>query len=396
MALEEVLNAYQHVYETFDFTHKKVLVRADLNVPFNANGSIADDYRLKAILPLLERLIAAQATIILATHLGRPQRYEAALSTQQLCEWFKAHGYSPHFHPRLSPVVAPGFYVLENLRFFPGEQTGDPAFARQLAALADIYINDAFALLHRKDTSITLTPLLFPSNKRLLGPLVIDELRHLAPLVHSPQSPYVVLIGGGKVSTKLPLLTALLNKADYLIICPALCFTFLKAQGYEVGESLVENSMLEAALQFLQEAQHTKTHVIVPTDIWAMSNPPRGTFRDVSSKHLVRTDLGISLGTQSLQELIPILQKARTLFINAAMYLPTIPGSEDRFIQLLHLIEKEASRAYSVIGGGDSVALAQQYGLTHLFDYVSTGGGATLAYISNEPLPGLQPFLLDI
>jgi len=396
MLIEQLLTKYNKAFATFDFSHKKVLIRVDLNVPFNADGSIADDYRLKAIVPLLEKLVKNNATIIIATHIGRPKGIDPSLSTLKLLPWFKKKNYCVQFHPTFKPISTPGIYLLENLRFFSGEQQGDSAFAQQLASLAEIYINDAFALLHRSDTSITLVPLLFPITARLLGPLVLNELEHLKPLVEHPESPYTVFIGGGKVSTKLPLLTALLDKADHLIICPALCFTFFKARGYKVGASLVEESMIERSRIFLKEAQETKTNIILPQQVQVIENYGKGSFKDVSISEIQPDEIGISLAQATLESLKPLLRTTKTLFINAAMHIPTIPSSEERFIQLLKLIEKDASSAYKIIGGGDSVALTVNAGLAHVFNYVSTGGGATLAYIGDEKLPGLAPYLPEM
>lgn len=227
-------------------TNQRVFLRTDLNVP-NVNGKITHDFRLLSILPTLDYLLSHNNTVILATHIGKPEKYDPLLSTQILIPWLEEKGYKVEFAPdplsaTLQPTIAGKVILLENLRFFAGEKAADPLFAKQLKQTADYYVNDAFGALHRHDCSISLLPYEFSESKRTIGFLVEKEIKVLTNLLEAPKHPYLAIIGGGKIHDKIPLIQTLLSSADTVAICPALSFTFMAARGMNVGKSLIDKT----------------------------------------------------------------------------------------------------------------------------------------------------------
>ena len=276
--------------------------------------------------------------------------------------------------------------LLENLRFYPGEQTHDVQFAQQLANCADYYINDAFALVHRDDTSITDVPALFNPEHKFYGPLIHKELDTLKHLKH-PKEPYVVLLGGGKVSTKLPVIKNLLEVASTIVLLPAIVFTFLKAEKKEVGLSLVDNALLDEAKNIIHASKTKKANLMFPLDYQVALDSLEGPLKYVDADKFPENGIGVSIGPKTLKMLAPLLNDAQTIFCNAAMGFASRPETLEGTYALFKLIA--ASNAYTVIGGGNTVSAARTIGLEDKFSYCSTGGGATLAYLAGHKLPGL-------
>lgn len=375
--------------KNWDLANKTVFLRVDLNVPLK-DGVILNDFRLKAILPTIDLLLSKQAQIILGTHIGRPRGYDAALSTQPLAEWFKARGYtcSDPVEPT-QHVAHAGITLLENLRFYPGEKKDDLQFAHMLAHGADYYVNDAWALMHRHDTSVTLVPSLFAETKRSIGLLVEQELHALTKIKDTPQHPFVAIIGGGKVADKLPALGALVSSSlDTIILGPAIVFTFLKALGKPVGLSLVDNNLLDYAKKIIELAETKKVAGIFPVDYVIAQNSFYGPLSYCTAQEFPNNGVGISVGPRTLNEIENTINTAQTIFVNGLMGDISRPETLSETKKLLQLIA--GSPAYTVIGGGDSVAAVHMFGLEDAVDFCSTGGGATLAYISHAPMPGLE------
>lgn len=375
--------------------NQRVLLRADLNVPITGD-MIDDDFRLQELRPTLDFLLGQHATIILVTHLGRPHKdtNTAALSTTIIIEWLQEQGYRALFAPTITAAHEQikhhpnTIIVLENIRTFPGEMSRDLTFAKELATLGDCYVNDAFGTLHREESSIILTPLFFAPEKRCIGLLVTRELEALAPLINKPQHPFVVVLGGGKVADKLPLIEGLLGKADTILLCPALVFTFMKAQGLPVGTSLVDDTLVGTCKNLLSRAASTKTKLVMPTDLQVAAGSWNGPLSNKNIAQLTSSDVGIALGSLSTATYAAEIAQAGTVFFNAAIGFTNRP---DTLIAAKTLIEAIGnSSAYGVIGGGDSVALAQTCVLGTGIKHLSTGGGATLTYLSGAPLPGLE------
>jgi phosphoglycerate kinase len=404
--------------------NQRVLLRADLNVPISGD-SIDDDFRLQEIRPTLDLLLGQHATIVLVTHLGRPHKnvYDSALSTTLIVEWLQEQGYRALFAPTIVAAHEQikrhpnTIIVLENIRTFSGEMTHDLAFAKELATLGDCYVNDAFGTLHRHDSSISLTPLFFTPDKRFIGLLVARELEALEPLItvmqdhdsehldthnhetvstknklheatdHNASRPFVVVLGGGKVADKLPLIEKLLDKADTILLCPAIVFTFMKAQGLPVGKSLVDDSLVDCCKDIIARSAQTKTKIVMPIDLQVAAGSWNGPLSDKKINQLALDDVGVALGALSTKRYISEIAQAGTLFFNAAMGFSQRPETLGAAKALIEAIG--ASSAYGVIGGGDSVALANNCVRGPGIKYLSTGGGATLTYLSGEPLPGL-------
>jgi phosphoglycerate kinase len=373
----------------FDLSNKTVFLRADLNVPLN-NGTIVDDFRLRAILPTIDLIRQKGGRIVLATHLGRPKEPTPTLSTKILAPWFTEHGYVVHFEADIAAVDTQhphDITLLENLRFFPGEKNHDPAFAQKLFKLADYYVNDAFALLHRDDTSVTLLPRLYPQDKKSFGLLVEKEFKVLWRLKDRPQEPFLVVAGGGKAHDKLPFLRALTGKIDTLLLCPAIVFTFLQAQGLPVGKSLVDKESLQDVQDFMNEAEKKGTKIIFPLDYQIARGSLEGPLEEVAFDTIPDDAVGISIGSKTEKLFAQELAKARTIFFNG---LPGLWSRPETLSGARTLLERVArSDAFTVIGGGDSVAAADRFNLASKMSYCSTGGGAALAYLAGETLPGI-------
>lgn len=378
---------------TMDLTNKRVLLRVDANVPLD-NGAIIDDYRLQEIIPTINLIQKKGGKIILATHIGRPNKPDPALSTTHLMPWFINHGYSIVHEPdlaraqQLSHQDPRTILLLENLRFYEGEKQHDESFARQLATLADIYVNDAFGLVHRDDTSITLVPRYFSPEHKTIGLLIERELAMLNKLVDHPRKPFALVLGGGKVAEKIPLLNSLASHLDMLLLCPAPVFTFMHAQGKPVGTSLVDPAHTKFCLDFLKRKSPA---ILMPSDYLIGEKDFHGKLSQCNAENFPENGFGISIGHKTEKEYTHEIAHAGTILFNG------IPGDSARPETLhgAHALLAAAAhnkKAISIVCGGDSVAIARQLGFADKLTYLSTGGGASLAYISGEVLPGLEPF----
>jgi phosphoglycerate kinase len=355
-----------------DVSGRRVLLRADFNVPI-AGGEIVDDFRIRAALPTIEWLTSRGATVTACTHLGRPKgapdpKYSVDPVRRRLAE------------------LAPGVELLDNLRFDAGETENGPAFVQTLIAGQDIYVNDAFGASHRSHASIVGPPQFLPS---AAGRLLEREVEVLLPLRESPARPFVVILGGSKVSDKLGVIKALSEVADALIIGGGMCFTFLAAQGHRVGDSLLEVDQIETCRQLLDSG----ITIHIPHDVTALG--PGGQIGDPSAGGEVRqmgADLpdgwkGLDIGPGTAAEFGDIIAEARTIFWNGPMGVFEDP----RFAAgTRHVAQSMAeARGFTVVGGGDSAAALDAFGLANEVDHVSTGGGASLELLENGDLPGL-------
>lgn len=373
--------------------NERVFVRADLNVPLK-NGIIEDDFRLKAAQPTLDLLLAEGARIVIGTHIGRPTGYDKHLSTTHLIPWFRDHSYTAFFASTLeeayiySQRLKPGeLLIVENLRFSEHEKQPSYVFATQLARLADYYINDAFGLLHRNDTSITLLPQLYPKEKKTIGLLVEKELSVLEHLRTNARRPFLIFLGGGKVKDKLPLIEQILPFVDTVVVGPALSFTFLKAQGHSIGRSLVEDSLISTAHAIYKKAKELQVKLLLPHDYLIALNTIRGPVEIVPADAIPERGIGLTVGPKTLELYEKEVLQAGTIVLNGSMGIEEQPQSLESMYILLRTIAQ--STAYSMIGGGESVAAVYHYGLELDISFCSSGGGSTLAYLSHRELPGL-------
>ena len=355
-----------------DLDGRRVLLRADFNVPI-ADGEIVDDFRIRAALPTISYLTSRGAQVTACTHLGRPKgapdpRYSVEPVRRRLAE------------------LAPGVELLDNLRFDPGETADDPAFVQRLIDGQDLYVNDAFGASHRAHASIVGPPRFLPS---AAGRLLQREVDVLLPLRTEPKRPFVVILGGSKVSDKLGVIDALSRVADALVIGGGMCFTFLAAQGHAVGDSLLEADQVETCRRLLQ----SDVTIHIPHDITALG--PGGVLMDPSAGGEVRqvgADVpdgwkGLDIGPGTAAEFAEIIAGARTVFWNGPMGVFEDP----RFAAGTRVVAESMAeaRGFTVVGGGDSAAALDSFGLAGEVDHVSTGGGASLELLENGDLPGL-------
>ncbi len=358
-----------------DVSGKRVLVRCDFNVP-TSKGVITDDLRIRAALPTLEWLTSRGAVVTACSHLGRPK---GAPDPKYTMDPVRAH----------LAGSAPAVALLDNLRFNAGEEANDPAFVAQLIAGQDLYVDDAFGAAHRAHASIVGPPQFLPS---AAGRLLAKEVEVLGGLLDAPAKPFVAILGGSKVSDKLKVIEALLGRCDQLIIGGGMCFTFLAAQGHRIGGSLFEADMVETCRNLLDQFGD---RIVLPHDVTALS--PDGTFGsdpatrsgEVRQLHKDIPDgwKGLDIGPGTAAAFSDVIGDARTVLWNGPMGV----FEDDRFAAGTRTVAQALadSRAFSVVGGGDSAAAVKQFGLDDDMDHVSTGGGASLEYIENGDLPGL-------
>jgi 3-phosphoglycerate kinase len=373
---------------------RRVLVRVDFNVPLTANGLVADDRRIQEALPTLKHLEAGGARTILMTHLGRPEgkpdpKFSVRPVVHQLSKLLGRPIPLAHNAVGLDAIQAAAklqngeFLMLENLRFHPGEEANDPAFAAQLAQLGDLFVEEAFGTVHRAHASTVGVPQRLPA---VAGFLVEREMRELAKLVEGPERPYAVLLGGAKVADKLPLLRSFLGRADTVLIGGALSFPFLAQQGASLGESPVEPGLEEEVRGFLAEAEHRGTRVLLPDDLVAA--PADGSAPlTVPASSVPAGAKALDIGPSSRGRFLDALRGTRTVFWNGPMGLAEDPRFAAGTREVLQGLA--ALPGYHVAAGGDSARVAAELGAGGAFQYISTGGGAALEFVQGLELPGL-------
>ncbi len=372
---------------------KRIFLRADLNVPLE-NGTILNDFRLTSVLPTLDYLIEQNTMIILASHLGKPKNHEKEFSTEQLISWFTQRNYTIHFAPNITDVLACNFtpqciILLENLRFFPGEEQCDAIFARQLAQTADYYVNDAFGTLHKHDCSISMLPYEFSENRRTIGFLVEKELKVFDKLLNNPKKPFLALLGGSKLEEKIPLIKNLLSIADDIFLCPALCFSFLKVLNKQIGKSLVEESIFSLCKEILYTT-HNNVNLAFPQDYQIAINTKDGNLSYINAQQFPENAVGISIGPRTVETIKNHIAQAQTVFFNCAMGFHDRPETKKNTYAILRAMAQ--SKSTTIVAGGDSVETAFESGAANAISHLSTGGGAALAYLVGNQLPGLMPF----
>jgi len=381
-----------------DFKGKRVFLRVDFNVPLDEEGNIRDDTRIKAALPTLNYLLEQNSKIIIASHLGRPKgKYNPKLSLKPVAK-------------RLSELIskevilAPNVFgdevdrlkkelkknqvlLLENLRFHAEETANDPDFARKLACEIDYYVNDAFGACHRSHASVVAITQYV--KRSAAGFLVKKEVDYLSKAIHSPKKPYIAILGGAKVSDKIPVIENLLNKADDILIGGAMAYTFFRAQGYDVGHSLVEEDKKDLALKVFETAKEKQINFHLPSDyIVAPEAAPDAKAQTLDSFPIPSDLMALDIGPKTVEKYIEIITKAKTIFWNGPMGVFEIEKFSQGTKKIAIAIAN--TEALSIIGGGDSVAAVYKAGISEKISFISTGGGASLEFIANETLPGIE------
>lgn len=386
----------QSALHSWQLTGKRILVRADLNVPLEY-GKIVNDYRLQQILPTIDLIKQHGGKIILMTHLGRPKKPAEKYSTKHLLTWFAQRGYLMQFASDPYDAYQKSFtdndkiLLLENLRFFAGEQSHDESFAKVLAELGNYYIDDAFGALHRTDTSITLVPRFFPRDRRSIGLLVEHEFHMLNKLLTNPKRPYDFIIGGVKIDEKIPLIHTMLDQVDRVFLCPAIVFSFLAAEDISVGKSIVDKNAFTICKDILRKAKQQHKKIYFPDDYQVAHETVHGILSIVDADKIPNNTMGISIGPKTIASWQLTLTEAKTILFNG---LPGIPKRPETLAGVHAILEAMVqSDAYTVIGGGDTVAVAQQFGFINKMSFCSTGGGAMIAYLNGKPLPGIMALI---
>ncbi len=376
---------------------RRVFCRVDFNVPLDG-GSIADDTRIRAALPTLQRLIAAGARVVVASHLGRPKgKRVAALSLEpvaarlrELLEVDEVILTDDCVGDGARKVVGDlrdgRVAVLENLRFHPGEEGNDEAFAKELAKLADVYVNDAFGAAHRAHASVSTLPRLFTD--RGAGLLLHSEIAALDQLRSAPRRPYVAVLGGAKVSDKIGVLEVLMTKVDALLIGGAMANTFLAAQGYSLGRSRIEADKLALARSLLEKAEARDLELLLPTDLRVGANTADTTSEVRELTEVRKDEMALDIGPRTTQRYAEKVRRAESVFWNGPMGL----FENDTFASGTFEVAEAmaACPGFTVVGGGDSLAAIQRAGLAKRYSHVSTGGGASLEYLEGKKLPGIE------
>ncbi|MBS0648042.1 MAG: phosphoglycerate kinase [Verrucomicrobia bacterium] len=383
-------------------TGKKVLIRVDFNVPLNKDGTIADDTRIRESLPTIQLALQAGASVILMSHLGRPKskkdvQFSLGICAKRLSQlisapvFFATDCIGKDVEKMVQDLKGGQLLLLENLRFYPAEEdpASDPNFAKELSKFGDFYVNDAFGTAHRKHSSTAVIAQYF-SGRAAMGLLMQKEVAALEPLLKKPQHPFFVLIGGAKISSKLGVLKSLMKKVDALYIGGGMAFTFLKAQGVSIGDSIYEENSLAEAQNLLKECEAKKIALHLPTDV-VIADGFRNdaTFKIVPlSEGIPPGWMGMDIGPQTIQAWSADFQKASTIFWNGPVGVFEFPhfarGTQEMAKTLANL------KAITIVGGGDSVAAINQLGLSSKFTHVSTGGGASLEYLELGKLPGIE------
>ncbi|WP_153396697.1 phosphoglycerate kinase [Ornithinicoccus halotolerans] len=388
-----------------DLRGRTVLVRSDLNVPLDEEGAITDDGRVRASVPTLRRLLDAGARVVVTAHLGRPSgapdpRYSLRPVAHRLSELLGEHvAFAEDTVGKAAREAVAGLpdgqlVLLENLRFNPGETSSDEeerdGFAEQLAALADVFVSDGFGVVHRRQASVYDVALRLP---HAAGLLVQQEVEVLRRLREGPERPYVVVLGGAKVSDKLGVVDALIGVADKLVIGGGMVFTVLAAQGHEVGRSLLEEDQLEAVRGYLRTAEEKGVEILLPADVVVATEFAADADHQVVPADAIPADrMGLDIGPEASRAFADSLQDARTVFWNGPMgAFEMAPFAAGTRAVAEALVAAGRDGALTVVGGGDSAAAVRQLGWQDDdFGHVSTGGGASLEYLEGKELPGLS------
>jgi phosphoglycerate kinase len=390
-----------------EVTSKTVLVRLDLNVPLDENGHVTDTTRITSSLGTIAWLLEQRANVIICSHLGRPSGVEERLRLSDVANKLEPllnaqlspHGTYPVHVKKLNDCVGDEVktYVdsgppdevilLENLRFHPGEEANDPAFAQQLAGLADLYCNDAFGTVHRAHASTEGVAHLLPS---YAGFLVEKEVAALQKLLDEPQPPLTIVMGGAKISEKIEVIENLLPRADNLLIGGAMANTFLKAQGFGVGASKVEDDQLETARRLVQQAADEEVMLLTPVDVVVTDSIKDGELVISRLHHEIRDgEIAVDIGPKTAQSYADVIADSKTVFWNGPMGVFEQPRFSAGTLAIANAMAA-VEGAYTVVGGGESVEATNQAGVADRISHISTGGGASLEFLAGRELPGLK------
>ena len=386
--------------QNVNFKNRKVLIRVDFNVPLNAQFEVTDNTRIVSAKPTILKVLEDGGSCILMSHLGRPKAQEPAFSLAHIVSTLETVlGVQVLFSNNCVGEAAqaacdnlkPGqVLLLENLRYHQEETKGDLNFAKALSKLADFYINDAFGTAHRAHASTTIIAQFFSENK-CFGSLLAKEIESIDKVMQSGEKPVLAILGGAKVSSKITIIDNILDKVDHLIIGGGMTFTFIKAQGGKVGDSICEDDKMELALQILESAKAKNVQVHIPVDVLAANDFSNSAATQVVDVRAIPDHWqGLDCGPKSKALFHEVVMKCKTILWNGPLGVFEMEAFSSGTIALGNSIaEATKKRAFSLVGGGDSVAAVKQFGFEHKVSYVSTGGGAMLESLEGKTLPGI-------
>lgn len=388
----------------FNFKNKKALIRVDFNVPLDENFNVTDVNRIEGAKPTIDKILADGGSVILMSHLGRPKGVEEKYSLKHIVsKTEEVLGVQVKFASDCIGSIAekaatdlkPGeVLLLENLRFYKEEEAGDVDFSKKLASLGDIYVNDAFGTAHRAHASTTIIAQFFPNDK-CFGTLLAKEIESLNKVLKDSEKPVTAILGGSKVSSKITVIENILDKVDHMIIGGGMTFTFVKALGGNVGDSICEDDKMQMALDILHLAKEKNVHIHIPVDVVAadaFSNDAKTQIVDV--REIPNGWQGLDAGPKSLENFKEVIMNSKTILWNGPLGVFEMETFAKGTITLGNFIaDATANGAFSLVGGGDSVAAVKQFGLEPKMSYVSTGGGAMLEMLEGRTLPGIAAIL---
>ncbi|KAB1157104.1 phosphoglycerate kinase [Flavobacterium luteum] len=390
--------------QDFNFKNKKALIRVDFNVPLDEKFNVTDATRIEAAKPTIDKILADGGSVILMSHLGRPKGVEEKYSLKHILNTAsEVLGVPVKFAEDCIGAVAknaaenlkPGeVLLLENLRFYKEEEVGDVPFAKELASLGDVYVNDAFGTAHRAHASTTIIAQFFPNDK-CFGTLLAKEIESLNRVLKNSEKPVTAVLGGSKVSSKITVIENILDKVDHMIIGGGMTFTFVKALGGTIGDSICEDDKQELALEILRLAKEKGVQIHIPVDVVAanaFSNDAQTQIVDVTK--IPDGWQGLDAGPKSLENFKKVILESKTILWNGPLGVFEMPTFANGTIELGNYIAEATEKgAFSLVGGGDSVSAVKQFGLEDKMSYVSTGGGAMLEMLEGRVLPGIVAIL---
>jgi phosphoglycerate kinase len=396
--------------QQFNFKNYRALIRVDFNVPLNDQFQITDDTRIQASLPTINKVLKDGGAAILMTHFGRPKSNlqsvklgaEEKYSTIHLVDHLsKLLGRDVIFgddcgseatYKLAKQLKAGEVLLLENTRFYEEETKGDIDFAQMLATLGDVFINDAFGSAHRAHASTTQVANYFADDKKMFGFLMKAEVENAEKVIHHAEKPFTAIVGGAKVSDKLLILENLLNIADHIIIGGGMAYTFIKAQGGKIGKSLVEDDKQNLALDLLKKAEAKNVKIHLPIDSIVADNFANdASYKQINSDEIEENWMGLDIGEKAIEEFSKVILNSKTILWNGPMGVFEMSNFSRGTESIAKKVAEATSKgAFSLIGGGDSVAAINQFNLTEKVSFISTGGGALLEFFEGKKLPGIE------
>lgn len=388
----------------FDFNNKKAIIRVDFNVPLDENFNVTDTTRIEAAKPTIDTILNQGGSVILMSHLGRPKGAQDKYSLKHILKTtseilgvpvqFVSNCVGAEAQEAAKNLKPGQVLLLENLRFHDEEEAGDVAFSKELASLGDIYVNDAFGTAHRAHASTTIIAQFFPENK-CFGTLLAKEIESLNKVLKNSEKPVTAVLGGSKVSSKITVIENILDKVDHMIIGGGMTYTFIKALGGNVGDSICELDKLDLALDILKQAKEKGVEIHIPVDVVAAND-----FANNADTKIVDVDKipdgwqGLDAGPKSLENFEKVIMDSKTILWNGPLGVFEMETFAKGTIALGNYIAAAtANGAFSLVGGGDSVAAVKQFGFEEKMSYVSTGGGAMLEMLEGRTLPGIAAIL---